>query len=68
MGRPKKDCNRLKAIEGIRKYNFKASDLCLVPNMTIPHKFKVPDFDKYKGNSCPINHLISYYRKMVAYT
>ncbi|RDX94830.1 hypothetical protein CR513_22748, partial [Mucuna pruriens] len=52
--------DRLRAIEGIKKYNFKALDLCLVANVTIPHKFKVPDFDKYKGNSCPRNHLISY--------
>ncbi|RDX89992.1 hypothetical protein CR513_28199, partial [Mucuna pruriens] len=60
--------NRLKAIEGIGKYNFKALNLCLVPDMTIAHKLKVPDFDKYKGNSCPRNHLISYCWKMVAHT
>ena len=35
--------------------------------MVIP-KFKVPNFDKYKGTTCPKNHLKMYYRKMGAYT
>ena len=30
-------------------------------------KFKVSDFDKYKGNTCPKNHLKMYCRKMGAY-
>ena len=34
--------------------------------MVIP-KFKVPDFDKYKGTTCPKNHLKMYCRKMGAY-
>ncbi|RDX66150.1 hypothetical protein CR513_55118, partial [Mucuna pruriens] len=29
--------------------------------------FKMPEFDKYKGISCPRLHLTMYYRKMVAY-
>ena len=41
---------------------------CLVPNIVIPPKFKVPDFDKYKGATCPKNHLKMYCRKMGAYT
>ncbi|RDY06713.1 hypothetical protein CR513_09265, partial [Mucuna pruriens] len=60
--------DHLKAIKGIEKYNFKALDLCLVPDVTIPHKFKVLNFDKYKGNSCPKNHLISYCLKMATHT
>ncbi|RDX81653.1 hypothetical protein CR513_37636, partial [Mucuna pruriens] len=52
----------------ILTYGFQAVDLCLVPDMVIPHNFKVPDFDKYKGNSCQKNHLISYCRKMDAHT
>ncbi|RDY11568.1 hypothetical protein CR513_03760, partial [Mucuna pruriens] len=52
---------RLRAIEGIGKYNFKALDLCLVPDVIIPYKFN-------KGNPCPKNHLISYCRKMAAHT
>ena len=34
--------------------------------MVIP-KFKVPDFDKYKGTTCSKNHLKMYCRKMGAY-
>ena len=34
--------------------------------MVIP-KFKVPDFDKYKGTTCPKNHLKMCCRKMGAY-
>ena len=34
--------------------------------MVIP-KFKVPDFDMYKGTTCPKNHLKVYCRKMGAY-
>ncbi|RDX99567.1 hypothetical protein CR513_17357, partial [Mucuna pruriens] len=59
---------RLKAIEGIERYRFEAANLCLVLDVIIPHKFKFLDFDKYIGNSCPRNHLISYCRKMVAHT
>ena len=42
--------------------------LCLVPYIVIPPKFKVPDFDKYKGTTCPKNHLKMYNRKMGAYS
>jgi len=42
--------------------------LCLVPDVVIPLKFKVSDFDKYKGTACPKNHLKMYCRKMGAYT
>jgi len=48
-GREKLDFikERLRAIEGIRDYPFlNMAKLCLVP-----------DFDKYKGTTCPKNHL-----------
>ena len=45
-------------------FGINAHDLCLVHNLKIPHKFKVPDFEKYKGNSCPLSHLVMYARKM----
>lgn len=50
-----------KEIEALRgKYLFgkNAHDLCLVHNMKILHKYKVPDFEKYKGNSCPLSHFV----------
>ena len=60
--------DRLRAIEGGRSYGFADMlELCLVPDVTIPPKFKVPDFDKYKGTACPKNHLRMYYRRMRAY-
>jgi len=55
---------RLSAIEGRFR---EAIDLCLVPDVTIPHKFKVSKFEKYKGTSCPKSHLTMYCRKMAAY-
>jgi len=42
-------------------------ELCLVPDLIISLKFKVPEFDKYKGTTCPKNHLKMYCRKMGAH-
>lgn len=36
----------------------------MAPNVQILPKFKVPDFEKYKGNSCPQSHLVMSARKM----
>jgi len=59
---------RLRAIEGKGNFVFgNAVDLCLVPDVIIPPKFKVPEFEKYKGTSCPKRHLTMYCRKMAAY-
>ena len=44
------------------------AELCLVPNIVIPPKFKVLNFDKYKGTTCPKNHLKMYNRKMGSYS
>lgn len=44
----------MRAVEGFGDYSFAdMADLCLVPDVVIPPKFKVPDFDKYKGTTCP---------------
>ena len=60
---------RLRAVEGGKDYALTdMEDLCLVPNMVIPLKFKVPDFDKYNGMTCPKTHLRIYCQKMGAYT
>ena len=60
---------RLRAIEGGKHYAFADMvELCLVPDVVIPPKFKVPDFDKHKGTTCPKNHLKMYNRKMGAYS
>ena len=44
------------------------TDLCLVSDVVIPPKFKVPDFDRYKGTTCPKNHLKMYCCKMGAHS
>jgi len=60
---------RLRVVEGFGDYPFAdMTDLCLVPDIVIPPKFKVPDFDRYKGTTCPKNHLKMYCRKMGAYS
>jgi len=59
---------RLRAIEGGGSYEFgDAVGLYLVLGVVIPPKFKVPDFEKYKGTTCPKSHLTMYYRKMAAH-
>ena len=59
---------RLRAIEGGGSYEFgDAAGLSLVPGVVIPPKFKVPDFEKYKGTTCPKSHLTMYCRKMAAH-
>ncbi|CAK8565583.1 unnamed protein product [Lathyrus sativus] len=58
----------LRALRGKDLFGKSASDLCLVPNVKVPLKFKVPDFEKYKGNTCLQSHLIMYARKMSAQT
>jgi hypothetical protein len=56
---------RIRAIEGIRLYDpIKAVEMCLVPNIVIPRKFRVPEFVKYTGTQCPITHLKAYCNKM----
>ena len=39
--------------------------MCLVHNVVIPKKFRVPEFIKYMGTQCPITHLKAYCNKMV---
>ena len=59
---------RMRVIEGGGNFDFTdMSELCLVLDVVIPPNFKVPDFDKYKGTTCPKNHLKMYGRKMGAY-
>ena len=50
---------RIRAMEGISILeSIDAAELSLVPGLVIPHKFKIPTFDKYDGTKCPITHLI----------
>lgn len=58
---------RLKAIEDSKTKAKDARDLCLVPDLVIPPKMKVPVFDQYCGTSCPNRHVTMYARRMTAY-
>ena len=39
--------------------------MCLVPNIVILKKFRVPEFIKFTGAQCLVTHLKAYYNKMV---
>ncbi|GAU10257.1 hypothetical protein TSUD_418800 [Trifolium subterraneum] len=58
----------MSALRGKDLFGQDAHELCLVPDVVVPHKFKVPDFEKYKGSTCPKAHLIMYARKMSTQT
>ncbi|XP_050894214.1 uncharacterized protein LOC127100949 isoform X1 [Lathyrus oleraceus] len=58
----------LKTLTGKDLFGKSVVELCLVLNVKIPVKFKVPEFEKYKGNTCPMSHLVIYARKMSTQT
>jgi hypothetical protein len=56
---------RIRAVEGNHLCDLvKAINMCLVPNIVIPKKFRVPEFIKYTGTQCPVTHLKAYCNKM----
>ncbi|GAU40248.1 hypothetical protein TSUD_219590 [Trifolium subterraneum] len=58
----------MRALRGKDLFGQDAHELFLVRDVVVPHKFKVPDFEKYKGSTCPKAHLIMYARKMSTQT
>ncbi|RDX91831.1 hypothetical protein CR513_26130, partial [Mucuna pruriens] len=58
---------RLRAIKGANYSNFNVASLCLILSVVIPLKFKLLEFDKYKGNTYPKNHLTMYYKKIASH-
>ncbi|RDY01269.1 hypothetical protein CR513_15421, partial [Mucuna pruriens] len=44
---------RLDAVEGGNRYGLEAVDLCLILDVGLLVDFKTPEFDKYKGSTCP---------------
>ncbi|RDX71629.1 hypothetical protein CR513_48997, partial [Mucuna pruriens] len=58
---------RVRVIEGTGSHGMDATNLYLVPAIVLPPDFKVPKFEKYKGNSYPRVHLAMYCRKMTSY-
>lgn len=57
----------LRILEGLKSTYLSDLEMYLVPDVVIPPKFKAPEFEKYKGLTCPNIHLKMYYRKKVAY-
>ena len=59
---------KLKEIEGVNEFgSMDPRELCLVPDLVIPPKFKLPKFEKYDGTKCPENHLATYCNNMVGH-
>jgi len=55
----------IRAVEGNHLCDLvKAVNMCLVPNIVISKKFRVPEFVKYTGTQCPVTHLKVYCNKM----
>ncbi|XP_039047245.1 uncharacterized protein LOC120187640 [Hibiscus syriacus] len=48
-------------------YGLHAKELSLVPDLVLPPKFKIPDFEKFDYNMCPYAHITMFYRKMTGY-
>ena len=60
---------RLRMVEGSDAYGLvDASKMSLVLDLVLPHKFKIPTFDKYDGTKCLSTHLYMYCRKMTGHT
>ena len=60
---------RMRAMEGINiPGSLDTTELSLVSELVIPHKFKTSTFDKYDSTKCPTTHLTMYCRKMSTYT
>lgn len=60
--------DKLKAIEAPDTFGLDVADMCLVQGVNIPHKFKVPNFEKYQGITYPKTHIRAFCRKMAAYS
>ncbi|KAK8547437.1 hypothetical protein V6N12_031574 [Hibiscus sabdariffa] len=59
---------RIKAMEGTDAFiGTDAMELSLVHDLILPPNFKVPEFEKFDGTSCPNAHLTMFFRKMTGY-
>ncbi|XP_052478350.1 uncharacterized protein LOC128033896 [Gossypium raimondii] len=48
-------------------HGIDAKDLSLVLDLVLSYKFKIPEFEKYNGTSCPEAHITMFYRQMTGY-
>jgi hypothetical protein len=59
---------KIRLIQGLNSFgNMDFSSMSWFPNMTVPPKFKAPEFEKYNGRGDPMIHLQMYCRKMAPY-
>uniref|UniRef100_A0A2N9HWN1 Uncharacterized protein n=1 Tax=Fagus sylvatica TaxID=28930 RepID=A0A2N9HWN1_FAGSY len=64
----KEDDKDTRLIQGLNSFgNTDFSSMSWFPNMTVPPKFKAPEFEKYNGRGDPMIHLQMYCRKMAPY-
>ena len=58
----------MKEIEGVNNLgSVDLKELCLVHNLVVPPKFKMPKFEKYDRTKCPKNHLATHCNKMAGH-
>ena len=58
----------MKEIEGVNDLgSADPKELCLVLDLVMPPKFKLPKFEKYDGTKCHENHLATYCNKMAGH-
>ncbi|GKV11023.1 hypothetical protein SLEP1_g22312 [Rubroshorea leprosula] len=58
----------LKSMQGVQTNKpVDISSLCFFPNVQLPRKFKLPEFDKYNNIDCPYAQLTMYCKKMAPY-
>ncbi|XP_017604637.1 uncharacterized protein LOC108451460 [Gossypium arboreum] len=55
----------LESAEG--HHGIDAKDLSLIPDLVLPHKFKILEFEKYNGTTCPEAHITMLCRRMMGY-
>ncbi|XP_052877288.1 uncharacterized protein LOC128283916 [Gossypium arboreum] len=55
----------LESAEG--QHGIDAKDLSLVPDLVLPHKFKMSEFEKYNGTTCPKAHITMFCRRTTGY-
>jgi hypothetical protein len=59
---------KIRLIQGLNSFgNTDFSSMSWFPNMTVPPKFKAPEFEKYNGRGDPMIHLQMYCWKMAPY-
>lgn len=57
---------RLKVVEGF--IALRLDDSCLVSDLVIPTKYKLPNFENYKRDNFPRHHLVMLFQKMASHT